>query len=242
MIYYIADTHFGHKGILNLDRRPFADVQQMEETLIMLWNATVKPGDTVYILGDFCWGKKDEWIRILRKLKGNKVLIQGNHDLKQYPPELRQHFTDIKDYKEISDPGKDGKPDRKVILSHYPIPFYKHSNDPNYFMLCGHVHKTAENKCMEKLIKELKEKPMEGLLGGTYQHHAQIYNVGCMMPWMEYTPRTLDEIIQRKEKYMQNETRLREIPKSKEEIRVSRKHVRNKKLADFLKENEFKKE
>lgn len=25
-----------------------------------------------------------------------------------------------------------------------------------------------------------------------------IYNVGCMIPWMDYTPRTLDEIVARK--------------------------------------------
>ena len=30
MNYYIADTHFGHKNVLRLDHRPFADVEQME--------------------------------------------------------------------------------------------------------------------------------------------------------------------------------------------------------------------
>lgn len=202
MNYYIADTHFGHHGILKLDRRPFADVQQMEETMVMLWNATVKPGDTVYILGDFCWGHTDEWLRIIRKLKGNKVLIKGNHDLKQYPPELRRHFSDIKEYKEIVDNGREGNLNRKVIMSHYPIPFHKHSNNPDYFMLCGHVHTTAENNRLEKLIKELQENPLEDLSGRTYQHYAQIYNVGAMMPWIEYTPRTLDEIIRRKKEYL----------------------------------------
>ena len=31
----------------------------------------------------------------------------------------------------------------------------------------------------------------------TERHHArgQFINVGCMMPWMNYTPRTLDQII-----------------------------------------------
>ena len=138
MNYYIADCHFGHPAILHLDHRPFADLRQMEESMTMLWNAAVGKHDTVYILGDFCWGKADEWLRILRHLNGQKVLIQGNHDLTQYPPELRREFADIKDYTEIRDNG------RHVILSHYPIPFYKRSGDPNYFMLCGHVHNTKE--------------------------------------------------------------------------------------------------
>ena len=28
-----------------------------------------------------------------------------------------------------------------------------------------------------------------------YDKQCNMYNVGCMMPWMNYTPRTLDEII-----------------------------------------------
>lgn len=194
MNYYIADTHFGHNAILRFDQRPFEDLQQMEETIVANWNAVVKPGDTVYILGDFCWGKTDEWLRIIRKLKGNKVLIQGNHDLKQYPPELRQHFTDIKDYKIILDNGHNNE-GRKVILCHYPIPFYKHANNKKYFMLHGHVHNTVENAILERWIAELRDHPADGAGIG------QVFNVGCMMPWICYTPRTLDEILQSHRNY-----------------------------------------
>lgn len=195
MNYYIADTHFGHSNILHFDQRPFADVYQMEEAMVMLWNATVRKNDTVYILGDFCWGKVDEWLQIARRLKGNKVLIEGNHDLSSYPAELKNQFADITPYKEIVDNGKDNS-SRKVLLSHYPMPFYKHSNNQKYYMLCGHVHNTAENEHLEKIIKELRKET-----GGFFQPCAQIYNVGCMMPWMQYTPRTLDEIIKRWEEY-----------------------------------------
>ena len=186
MNYYIADTHFGHEGVIALDKRPFGSVKDMEDTLVGNWNAVVRPEDTVYIIGDFCWGKADEWVRILRLLSGSKVLIEGNHDLKQHQPELRREFTDIKPYKEISDG------DRKVILSHYPMPFYKHSNNAKYFMLCGHVHNTEENALLEMWTHELRQnaatttKPFANL--------GQIYNVGVMMPWMHYSPRTLDQI------------------------------------------------
>lgn len=72
MNYYIADTHFGHNNILHIDRRPFADIYQMEETMVMLWNATVRKKDTVYILGDFCFGKADEWLTRWFCKKNNK--------------------------------------------------------------------------------------------------------------------------------------------------------------------------
>lgn len=199
MNFYIADTHFGHSAILRFDHRPFADVYQMEETMVMLWNATVRKNDTVYILGDFCWGKADEWLQIVRRLNGTKVLIQGNHDLSSYPAELKKQFADITPYKEIVDNGKDNS-SRKVIMSHYPIPFYKHSSDPKYFMLCGHVHNTAENEYLENLIQELRKDT-----GEFFQPCGQIYNVGCMMPWMQYTPRTLDEIIKRWEQHHKEE-------------------------------------
>ena len=28
-----------------------------------------------------------------------------------------------------------------------------------------------------------------------YEKECRMFNVGCMMPWMDYTPRTLDQII-----------------------------------------------
>lgn len=33
------------------------------------------------------------------------------------------------------------------------------------------------------------------LMQELYGHPCQMYNVGAMMPWMDYTPRTLDEIV-----------------------------------------------
>ena len=82
MNYYISDLHFGHGNIIKFDQRPFATVEEMTHVLIRNWNSTVTNQDTVYILGDFCWGKETDWIRILDKLNGNKVLIRGNHDIK----------------------------------------------------------------------------------------------------------------------------------------------------------------
>ena len=203
MNYYIADTHFGHANIIRFDHRPFADTYQMEEVMQMLWNAAVRKDDWVYILGDFCWDKSDEWLRIIRKLNGRKVLIQGNHDLTSYPAELKKEFADICDFKEIVDVGKDGNT-RKVLLSHYPMPFYKHSCNPKYVMLCGHVHNTAENELLEKWTRELRNYNRNNAFG--FQPCGQIYNVGAMMPWMEYTPRTLDEIVKRWDKWHQEDS------------------------------------
>lgn len=185
-IFYIADTHFGHKNIIRFDNRPFTDVHEMEQTLINNWNNKVDKSDTVYIVGDFCWEKEDGWLRILNKLNGSKVLIRGNHDLKKMSKVLRNKFVDIKDYKEIKDNG------RHVILSHYPIMAYKHSYDTNTYMLHGHTHQTTEQKYIDKWTKELRDNISTDVICSK----GQIYNVGCMCSYMNYFPRTLDEILE----------------------------------------------
>ena len=185
MNYYISDLHFGHFNILNFDNRPFATVEEMENALISNWNSTVTNQDTVYILGDFCWGKEPDWIRILDKLIGNKVLIRGNHDLKNMSTKLKSKFADIKDCKEINDNG------RIVIMCHYPFLAYNHSFDPNVFMLFGHVHNnTRESHLTTQIIKQIRQNHIE-----KFDSRGQLVNVGCMMPWMNYTPRTLDYLI-----------------------------------------------
>lgn len=182
---YIADLHLGHFNIIKFDQRPFDSVEEMNETLIKNWNKVVENGDTTYILGDFCWGKESEWIEILDKLNGNKVLIRGNHDLKQMSKPLKDKFLYIKDRHEISDYGK------KIILSHYPELAYKSSYNENVYMLHGHVHYlTTEATCVRKWVKELRENR-----SNDWDNRGQIINVGAMLKEMDYTPRTLMEIL-----------------------------------------------
>ena len=194
MNYYIADCHFGHSAVLRFDQRPFESTEEMERVMVQNWNAVVRPNDTVYILGDFIWGNAEEWLRVVRKLKGRKVLIRGNHDLKQYSDDLRAEFLDIRDYMEVTD-GQN----RKVVLSHYPQMFYHHSNNRWYYMLFGHVHRTGENAQLELWREELRAAAAKET--ADYANQGQLYNVGCMMPYMNFMPRTLDQIIRDAEEY-----------------------------------------
>jgi calcineurin-like phosphoesterase family protein len=183
--FYISDLHFGHINVLKFDNRPWDYIDDMEKDIISNWNNVVRNGDDVYVLGDFIWSAKDEdWIEILNQLNGNIHLIRGNHDKRNMSPQLKKKFASISDYKEIRDN------ERLVILSHYPILAYKHSYDPNVYMLHGHTHKTKEQKYIEKWVKELKENKVE-----SYDNCGNIINVGCMMNYINFIPRTLDELI-----------------------------------------------
>ena len=69
-------------------------------------------------------------------------------------------------------------------MSHYPIPCFK-NHFYGWYHLYGHVHNSFEFNMMEHdkfLMQELYSRP------------CHMFNVGAMMPWMDYTPRTLDEI------------------------------------------------
>lgn len=58
-IWFIADPHFSHANIIKYCHRPFADVNEMDATLVENWNAKVKKDDVVWCLGDFALGRKE---------------------------------------------------------------------------------------------------------------------------------------------------------------------------------------
>lgn len=184
MNYYIADLHLRHANAIRFDNRPFADVAEMNEALISNWNSVVTAEDTVYVLGDLIWEKESCWSGWLERLTGSKVLIRGNHDPKEFSRSTKQCFQDIKDYKEITDSG------RHVIMSHYPMLFHRADYDEKCIMLYGHVHNTREHDMLEEIRRHIIESRTE-------RHHARgnFINVGCMMPWMGYHPRTLEQIL-----------------------------------------------
>lgn len=115
MIFFTSDLHLGHFNSIKHNNRPFSSVEQMEEEIIKRWNKKVSPTDTVYVLGDVCWGWNSNKIQdVMKKLNGFKYLIIGNHD-KLNPHKLSNSWVEIVPYKEV-------KIDNQwYILSHYPI-------------------------------------------------------------------------------------------------------------------------
>lgn len=176
--FYIADWHYGHKNVLAFDNRPFTTVEEMNEALVKNWNDAVKPDDIVYVLGDMFWCKSTEAVPVLDKLNGVKFLIRGNHD-RSNDSRFIKKFAKVTDYLEVEDNG------RHVVLCHYPIPCYK-NHFYGWYHLYGHVHTSFEYNMMEH---------DKVLMGALYSRQCRMFNVGAMIPYMGYTPRTLDEIL-----------------------------------------------
>jgi calcineurin-like phosphoesterase family protein len=107
----------------------------MNEGIISLWNETVNPEDTVYILGDVAFMQGSEAAKYLRRMNGTKILIEGNHDHKQVKDQaFASCFESIHKYLEIYHDGT------KVVLFHYPIHFEWNQAHRGSVHLYGHVH------------------------------------------------------------------------------------------------------
>lgn len=183
--YYIADMHFSHAKVIEYDKRPFDSIEQMEDVLIQNWNQRVCADDTVYILGDFCIGPKEDWLRLLPLLKGKKVLIVGNHDHTNRYEVAKCYFENISFYQEITDGN------HHIILSHYPILFYRNSSNSDVWNFCGHVHnQTSEASHLEYFINYLLQNCTY-----SYDNKGHILNIGAMMPYINYVPQTAEELI-----------------------------------------------
>lgn len=185
MTRYISDLHFGHTNCLAYDNREFNTVEEHDEYIIKQWNSVVDPNDDVWILGDVSWYSATKTIAILNRLNGIKHLCIGNHDKKLLKnKDFRDAFVEITDYKEIEFDNGVG-----VVLSHYPIPCYnKHYY--GWFHLYGHVHSGFEWNMMKQVQFQMRN---------LYEKQSHMYNVGCMIDYINYIPRTLNEIIKANE-------------------------------------------
>jgi calcineurin-like phosphoesterase family protein len=88
----------------------------MNEAMVTEWNDLIEPGDLVYILGDVAFFPASKAIEYMRRLNGDKILIEGNHDRKLLNDNtFRKCFKEIHKYLDINYNGT------KVVMLHYPI-------------------------------------------------------------------------------------------------------------------------
>lgn len=128
-IFVTGCTHYGHSAIIKFTNRPYKSVDEMNQVFIDNWNKTVTKKDTVYHLGDFAFGK--DATPFLKRLNGNIVTIQGNHDPKGFGVP----------YLELNAVG------RHWVMMHYPIEEW---NRYWYGSLHVHCHTHKPEMCSAK--------------------------------------------------------------------------------------------
>lgn len=130
-IFFIADTHFFHAKIIQFCKRPYENVQQMNQDLINKWNAKIKSTDKVFMLGDFSLGGRYQTEEIAQQLNGNKTIILGNHDRLTNKAYLDMGFKEVYRYPILWN--------ERYLLSHVPL-----STVPEgFYNIHGHFHNNA---------------------------------------------------------------------------------------------------
>ena len=164
MIYVCSDTHYYHKAIITMQKRPFQNVHEMNQYMINSWNSVVTPVDEVYHLGDIAYKANPKVVRdhILSKLNGKIHLITGNHDK---PKDIRiysERLESIQTEKELK-----YDLNNKIytfIMYHYPIYSWKGMYQ-GYIHLYGHTHTNkdslrSEFKCKNVCVECLNYVPI----------------------------------------------------------------------------------
>ena len=137
MIYFVSDTHFYHKNIIQYSKRPFSSVEEMNQKMIDNWNAIVKPTDTVWHLGDFAFCNYLLFAKLLSDLNGEKNVILGNHDktIEENVTRLTSSglLKSVQHYKELK------YNSQFIVLLHYGMRVWNKSHHGS-IMLYGHSH------------------------------------------------------------------------------------------------------
>lgn len=172
-IWFTADHHFGHANIIKYANRPFFSVEEMDMVMTREWNARVKPGDTVYHVGDFALGNHAPY---LAKLVGQKRLIVGNHDhSNQYK---RAAWATVDSMLAIT------VEDTPIVLCHYGLRVWNRSHY-GALHFYGHSHGTlpGDSQCLDVgvdcfgfkpvSLTEIRERlAMQPKRGNPDHHHA----------------------------------------------------------------------
>ncbi len=133
-IFFTSDTHFSSERAMELSKRPFFSVEDMDWTMIDRWNSVVGPNDTVYHLGDF----GESWP--MDYLNGKITFIRGNYERdgkSPMPPKVKllENQDTIVLYKK-------GKP--YLLLSHEPTLAIDVRNNKKEYkdtpIVFGHIH------------------------------------------------------------------------------------------------------
>jgi calcineurin-like phosphoesterase family protein len=128
MIYFTADTHFGHERTRILHKRPFASVEEMNAAILKNWNATIGAKDVVYHLGDF--GVPDS--HLIRQLNGEIYFLPSqDYDNEEVIQALSERATIIRPNTVIQVEG------HSFQLVHEPLSATK----SDHFFLFGHIHR-----------------------------------------------------------------------------------------------------
>jgi calcineurin-like phosphoesterase family protein len=150
-IWFTADLHLGHGNILKYCNRPHlnaeekrlaaqdargrwrvsdATVKYHDESLLDAINSRVDTRDTLWVVGDFCMGGRQEAEGYRARIRCQDVrLVRGNHD---------RHGSELA-FEEVIEAGMVRVEGQDIWLCHYPLRTWNKRFHGSWHVY-GHVH------------------------------------------------------------------------------------------------------
>lgn len=145
MIFFTSDQHYGSQRALELSKRPFSSVEEMNSVMISNFNKKISNQDLTFHIGDF--GDYD----ILSRLNGRHIIILGNYEIDEmngitdsdkmlvFGRRMREVGFEEAYVKGLKKKIEDSTGNSYAIyMTHCPDNCKK--DDPELFNLFGHIH------------------------------------------------------------------------------------------------------
>lgn len=136
MTYFSSDFHLGHANVIRFDKRPYRDVNEMNEAIIKHCMTTLTSNDSFYYLGDWALDhhrKADSYMATLAESGAKLFFIKGNHDKRETIKLYEKYGTYLGEQKKI----KIGE--QEIVLNHYCMTVWDKSHHGSWH-LYGHSH------------------------------------------------------------------------------------------------------
>lgn len=142
-IYLSSDWHLNHSNIAGkkvsnwkTGYRDFDSTMEMNETIIKTINDYVKWDDTLYFLGDLCFGGHRLTPNWRARINCQTFhWIRGNHDQRAF--DYKDHFSSVQDYWQGNLAGHD------FVLFHYAMRVW-YGSHKGFYHAYGHSHSSLE--------------------------------------------------------------------------------------------------
>ena len=154
-VFFTSDLHLGHRTVAEI--RGFNSVEEHDRVVLGNISKVVRPGDTLWILGDVAMGGwRDSVVPLMVLVAGRQVkthVVLGNHD-RPAPNNSNGHaylseFATRGGFASVSTVAKISVEGRPLLMSHYPYDG-DHTEEERYdqfrlrdlgtTLLHGHTH------------------------------------------------------------------------------------------------------
>lgn len=173
-VYFVSDLHIGHRLVSGIrgfkDKKGEPLPRLHDEWLADIWDSTVKPKDTVYVLGDISINGGQHALDWIEARPGTKHLISGNHDpvhpmfhskARKLLPWWHQYFETIQPFMRLKLLGQ------TVLLSHFPYESYGDGD-----------HREGNRFTEYRLPEKSKHLLIHGHTHGSEKSHGDMLHVG----------------------------------------------------------------